>query len=47
MLHINNEVGSKHFENILTAVIVGIGLAGFNSLFMTTSFGKKFEGYIY
>ena len=32
MLHINNEVGSKHLENILSTAIVGIGLAGFTSL---------------
>jgi hypothetical protein len=29
MLHINNEVGSKHLENILPTAIVGIGLARF------------------
>ena len=29
MLHINNEVGSKHLENILTTAIVGIGLTEF------------------
>jgi hypothetical protein len=38
MLHINNEVGSKHLENILSTTIVGMGLAGFTFLFMTTSF---------
>jgi hypothetical protein len=32
MLHINNEVGSKHVENILTTAIDGIGLAGFTCL---------------
>ena len=32
MIHINNEVESKHHENILTTAIVGIGLAGFTSL---------------
>ncbi|MGY8762035.1 MAG: hypothetical protein ACKVLF_02495 [Nitrospinaceae bacterium] len=32
MLHINNEVGSKHLENILSTAIVGIGLTGFTSL---------------
>jgi hypothetical protein len=32
MLHINNEVGFKYPENILTTEIVGIGLARFTSL---------------
>ena len=32
MLHINNEVGSKHLENILSTAIIGIGLARFTSL---------------
>jgi hypothetical protein len=32
MLNINNEVGSKHLENIISAAILGIGLAGFTSL---------------
>ena len=38
MLHINNEIGSKHLENIPSTAIVGIGLAGFTFLFMTTSY---------
>ena len=43
MLHINNEVGSKHLENIPSAAIVDIGLVEFTFLFMTTSFEESLK----